>query len=69
MNNFSITQATNFVALAGAIVVIAKLFKVDLDQSQIEALLGASAVIIATVISFINRYKKGDVTLAGVKRK
>jgi len=69
MNNFSITQATNFVALAGAIVVIAKLFKVELDQSQIEALLGASAVIIATVISFINRYKKGDVTLAGVKRK
>lgn len=69
MNNFSITQATNFVALAGAIVVIAKLFKVDLDPSQIEALLGASAVIIATVISFINRYKKGDVTLAGVKRK
>lgn len=69
MNNFSITQATNFVALAGAIVVIAKLFKVDLDQSQIEALLGAGAVIIATVISFINRYKKGDVTLTGVKRK
>lgn len=69
MNNFSITQTTNFVALAGAIVVIAKLFKVELDQPQIEALLGAVAVIIATVISFVNRYKKGDVTLAGVKRK
>jgi hypothetical protein len=69
MNNFSITQATNLTALAGAIVVIARLFNHEFDQSQIEALLGAIAVIIATVISFINRYKKGDVTLAGTRKK
>lgn len=68
MNNISITQSTNYLALAGAIVVIAKLFKFELDVNTVEALIGAVAIIVVTVISIINRYKKGDITIAGIRK-
>jgi len=68
MKNYSVTQATNFVSLAGAIVVILKIFNVEIDAGQLAELLGAGAVIVATVISLINRYKKGDITLAGARK-
>lgn len=67
--NFSVTQATNFVSLAGAIVIIAKMFDVQLDANQIAELLGAVAIIVATIVSLINRYKKGDITIAGARKK
>lgn len=67
--NFSVTQTTNFVALAGALVVILQIFGIEIDQGQLAELLGACAVIIAAVISLINRYKKGDITLAGARKK
>lgn len=66
----STTQATNFASIAGAIVVIVKLFdpSIEIEAGEVAIFLGACAVVISSVISFINRFSKGDVNIVGVRK-
>ncbi len=63
----STTQKTNYLSLAGAIVVILGYFDIKIDINEVAMLLGALATIIGVLLNFYHRYKKGDVTLLGVK--
>ena len=63
----STTQKTNYLSLAGAIVVILGYFDIKIDINEVAMLLGAVATIIGVLLNFYHRYKKGDVTLLGVK--
>jgi len=63
----STTQKTNYLSLAGAIVVILGYFDIKIDINEVAMLLGAVATIIGVLLNFYHRYKKGDVTILGVK--
>lgn len=63
----STTQKTNYLSLAGAIVVILGYFDIKIDINEVAMLLGAVATILGVLLNFYHRYKKGDVTLLGVK--
>ena len=69
-SNFSTTQATNFASIAGAIVVIVKLFdpSIEIEVGEVAIFLGACAVVVSSVISFVSRFKKGDVNIVGVRK-
>ena len=61
------TQATNYLSLAGALVVILGYFDIKIDINDLAMLLGALATIIGILMNFYNRYKKGDVNLVGIR--
>lgn len=61
------TQKTNYLSLAGAIVVILGYFKIKIDINELSMLIGALATIAGILLNFYHRYKKGDVNLAGIR--
>ena len=65
--NYSTTQLSNYTALAGMLVIVLKYFGIDMPAESIVTLLAGLAVLGGIVTSLINRYSKGDVTIAGKK--
>lgn len=65
---YSLTQAGNITALAGVIGLIFNLFKIDIDQSELVEVLSAIVSVAGIVISWVGRYRQGDVTLGGFKK-
>lgn len=63
----STTQKTNYLSLAGALVVILGYFDVKIDINELAMLLGALATVAGILLNFYHRYKKGDVTITGVR--
>lgn len=70
MQNFSTTQAANLAIFAGAIFLVVKHFKpeIAITKEDIEVILTATFVFVAAVVSFVNRFKKGDLTLGGFRK-
>lgn len=65
MQNYSVTQTANLVALAGLIATLANYFGLSIGSEEIQALLGAVLMSGGIIWSWYNRYKKGDTTLTG----
>lgn len=61
------TQATNYLSLAGAIVVLLGYFDIKIDVNDVAMLLGALATIAGVLMNFYHRYKKGDVNIVGIR--
>lgn len=61
------TQKTNYLSLAGAIVVLLGYFDIKIDINELAMLLGAVATIVGILLNFYHRYKKGDVNLVGIR--
>ena len=62
---YSVTQTSNYVALAGLIVPVLKLFGVEIAESDMATLISAALILGGVITSFVNRYAKGDVTITG----
>ncbi len=67
MQNFSTTQASNLAAIIGVIMLLLNAFKVNITQEEVQTLIGGLLSVSAIVISFISRYKKGDLTKLGFR--
>ncbi|MFP5263753.1 MAG: hypothetical protein ACLGJB_17875 [Blastocatellia bacterium] len=65
---YSVTQAANIGAFVGVIVILLKFFKVNIAEEEVQTLLGAAITIGSIIVNFINRYRKGDIRLSGVKK-
>lgn len=68
MENFSTTQAGNIGVLVGLIVLILNHFKLNISSDEITQVIGAGFVIVSTVVSWVSRFRKGDVTIAGFRK-
>lgn len=66
-STYSLTQAGNLTAIAGAIVIVLKLVGVDVPAEDVATVLAAIAIIAGPIISWIGRYRQGDVSVAGFK--
>ena len=62
----STTQKTNYLSLAGALVVILGYFNITIEINDLATLIGAMATIAGIALNFYNRYSKGDITFMGV---
>lgn len=65
---YSTTQATNIASLAGTIVLLLSLFKVNVGAGEVQAVLGAALTLYGIGANWYHRYKKGDVTLGGFRK-
>lgn len=65
---YSTTQATNVTALAGTIVMILHILKIDIVQADLEAVIGAGLTLFGIIANYYHRYKKGDLTLGGFRK-
>lgn len=65
----STTQQTNFLSLAGAVVVILGYFKIEINVNDLAMLMGAVATILGIILNMVHRYKKGDVTFLGIRKQ
>ena len=62
---YSVTQGSNIAVFIAVLTLLVKKLNWDLTQEDITTIVAAVVALIAIVTSFVNRYKKGDVTLAG----
>jgi hypothetical protein len=63
----STTQTTNFLSLAGALVVILGYFDIKIDVNDLAMLIGACMTILGILLNFYHRYQKGDITALGIR--
>lgn len=61
------TQLTNYLSLAGALVVILGYFDIKIDVNDLAMLIGASVTVLGTLLNMYHRYSKGGVTVLGIK--
>lgn len=69
MKNYSVQQITRIMQLVSLVLVVCGFN--PLDQESMSALVIVSGILlegIAFVIGWIDRYKKGDITLAGMRK-
>jgi hypothetical protein len=66
--DYSVTQAANIGAFVGVIVLLLNFFKINITQEEVQTLIGAAITIGSIIISFINRWRKGDIKLSGFKK-
>lgn len=66
--NLSQTQASNFAILGGLIVITANQFGFILEKDQVVFALAAVWTLGATAYSYYQRFKKGDLTIAGFRK-
>lgn len=64
-SNYSVTQTTNLTAIIGVIVMILNHFNINIGSEELTAVAGALITVFSITMNFINRYKKGDLTLGG----
>jgi hypothetical protein len=63
--NYSVTQTSNYAALAGMVVVVLNYFGVEIPAEQIVVVIAGFVTLAGIVTNLVNRYSKGDVTVAG----
>jgi len=67
MQNYSTIQAANLSAIVGVIMLLLNIFKIQITQEEVQTLIGGLLAVAGIIISFISRYRKGDLKLSGVR--
>lgn len=60
MNTISVTQASNYTALAGMVVIVLKYFGIEVPAESIVVVIAGLATLAGIVTSILNRHSKGD---------
>lgn len=66
--SFSLTQGGNIISFVALIMFILHLFKINITQAEVEAVVNAVILLTGIIISWIGRYRQGDINIAGVKK-
>lgn len=67
MQNFSVTQTTNYASALGIIVLILQHFHINIASDEITTLVGGVLSAGGVISNWYHRYQKGDLTATGVK--
>lgn len=68
MQNFSTTQANNIAMFCGIMAMILAKFKVNIGSEELQITVGLVVALVANILQYVHRYKKGDLTLGGFKK-
>ena len=66
--NLSQTQLSNFAVLSGLIILIASKFGIILEENQVLFILAAIWTVGWNIYNYIQRFKKGDLKLSGLRK-
>lgn len=69
MENYSTTQTSNIASIIGIIVLVLNHFKVNIGSEELTMLVGGIMSAGGVILNWIHRYKKGDLTLGGFRKK
>lgn len=67
--NFSTTQASNIAAIAGFVVLILNHFNINIGSDEVSMFIGGVFAVAGVIVNWVNRYKKGDLTVAGFRKE
>ena len=67
-SKYSLTQGGNLTAIVGFIVLVLRHYQIGITDTEVAALLGGAITAIGIIISWIGRYKKGDLFLSGFRK-
>ena len=62
------TQLSNIASVVGMLVIVAQQFGYVIDPNKTTFLVAAAWTLVWQAYNFYNRYKKGDLNLAGVRK-
>ena len=65
MNNYSVQYAANIAKLLG---VVLTLVGVEIPEADLATFVGVAVTLFSIGVSIFDRYKKGDISLLGVKK-
>lgn len=68
MKNISTTQTTNYVAIAGLIVMILNHFGIQVANEEVTSIVGAVLTLTGILWNFFHRYSYGDLNLVGTRK-
>lgn len=63
--NYSGVQAGNIAVLAGALILVLNHFGISLGDGEAQTLIGAAAILLGPVFSWITEYRRGETTATG----
>jgi cell division protein FtsX len=66
--NYSLTQAGNLTALVGVVMFLLNHFGIAIPEDELLAVVTGIASVVGILISWIGRYRKGDLTIAGTRK-
>ncbi len=66
--NLSKTQITNYISIAGLIVLVANQFGWVLEQNQVAFILASTCILISRLYNFYKRFKEGDLSIGGFRK-
>lgn len=67
-SKYSLTQGGNLTAIVGFIAMILHHYRIEIASEEITAVLGGLITAIGIIISWIGRYRKGDLFLSGFRK-
>lgn len=67
-SKFSLTQGGNLTAIAGFVAMILHHYRINIAETEIVALLGGAVTAIGIIVSWVGRYRKGDLTMGGFRK-
>lgn len=67
-SKYSLTQGGNLTAIVGFIVLVARHYQIGITDTEVAALLGGAITAIGIIVSWVGRYRQGDLLLSGFKK-
>jgi hypothetical protein len=72
MKSVSLTQTTNYASIAAALVIITRVLSTgdiaSLTEGDWLTLIAGIGIVVTSLVNFHARYKRGDITVAGVRK-
>ena len=68
MEKYSMTQSGNIVVFVGIVGMILRHYRIVIPEDEITALIVGATALVGLVVSWIGRYRKGDLTLGGFRK-
>lgn len=68
MTNFSTTQANNIAMFCGIVAMLLAKFKISITSEDLQMTVGLVVALVANIMQYVHRYKKGDLTVGGFKK-
>lgn len=69
MSNFSTTQANNIAIFCGVASIILAKLGISIGSEELQMTVGMVVALVANIMAYVHRYKQGDLTLGGWRKR
>ncbi len=68
MQSYSLTQGGNLAVILGMVMLVLKYFNINIAEEEIQILIGGILAVAGVVVSWVGRFRKGDLTIGGFRK-